>query len=199
MNKKMLFMVMAVLAISLPACADDDMPGVVARTDCAAVNAQIAELAKIESPSDDDVEKLAELRETARRDCVKRIGGRRTSGRTGALPVAVASENAIVAPVDDVDDTDAVDDDTAPVSDSDDISETENDQLPVDASDDAQIAQTPQLDAEQIAKNIQAGLCGDGEKPNKFGCCAGETFRDLGNLVFACCPDDGGECFPPIE
>ncbi|MBP5707792.1 MAG: hypothetical protein J6W79_02225 [Alphaproteobacteria bacterium] len=47
--------------------------------------------------------------------------------------------------------------------------------------------------------NLAAGLCGDGTKPNRFGCCAGETFTDLGNAEFACCPNKlSGECFPPI-
>ena len=54
-------------------------------------------------------------------------------------------------------------------------------------------------EAERIAKLIEQGLCADGTKPNKYGCCAGEKFRDLGNLEFACCREDSDECFPPIE
>lgn len=50
----------------------------------------------------------------------------------------------------------------------------------------------------EIAANIEKGLCGDGTKPNKFGCCSGEKFTDMGDLVFACCPPEG-ECFPPIN
>jgi hypothetical protein len=57
----------------------------------------------------------------------------------------------------------------------------------------------PELTAEQIDANFAAGLCADGAKPNKFGCCADEIFKDLGNAVFACCPKSGGDCFPPIE
>ena len=53
---------------------------------------------------------------------------------------------------------------------------------------------------EQELANLDAGLCIDGTKPNKFGCCTDEVFKDLGNSVFACCPKTGdGECFPPIE
>ena len=55
------------------------------------------------------------------------------------------------------------------------------------------------VDAETAARNVSSGLCEDGSKPNKFGCCEGETFTDMGNLVFACCPDDGGTCYPPIN
>ncbi len=56
-----------------------------------------------------------------------------------------------------------------------------------------------QISPEEAEANIKAGLCADGSKPNRFGCCEGETFKDMGNLVFACCPDDGGECYPPIN
>lgn len=53
--------------------------------------------------------------------------------------------------------------------------------------------------AAEIAANIEKGLCGDGTKPNKFGCCTGEIFKDLGNATFACCKKDGEECFPPMK
>ena len=62
---------------------------------------------------------------------------------------------------------------------------------------------TPQKSEEEIAAeiaaNIEKGLCGDGTKPNKFGCCTGEIFKDLGNATFACCKKDGDECFPPMN
>ncbi|MDE5615618.1 MAG: hypothetical protein K2I81_02180 [Alphaproteobacteria bacterium] len=53
--------------------------------------------------------------------------------------------------------------------------------------------------AAEIAANIEKGLCGDGSKPNKFGCCTGEIFKDLGNTTFACCKKDSDECFPPMK
>lgn len=53
--------------------------------------------------------------------------------------------------------------------------------------------------AAEIAANIEKGLCGDGTKPNKFGCCTGEIFKDLGNAEFACCKKDGDECYPPMK
>ena len=57
----------------------------------------------------------------------------------------------------------------------------------------------PELTDEQRAENVANGLCADGTKPNKFGCCGDEVFKDLGNLEFACCPKSGGDCFPPIK
>lgn len=64
----------------------------------------------------------------------------------------------------------------------------------------AEKSEIGEIDVETAAANVAAGLCTDGSKPNKFGCCAGETFKDLGNLVFACCPEDGeSDCYPPIK
>ena len=41
--------------------------------------------------------------------------------------------------------------------------------------------------------------CDDGSAPDMNGCCAGETYTDMGEAGFNCCPDSGGDCFPPIE
>ena len=52
----------------------------------------------------------------------------------------------------------------------------------------------------QIAENMAKGLCGDGTKPNKYGCCEGEIFKQVEHLNFACCPKDGdGECRAPFK
>jgi prepilin-type N-terminal cleavage/methylation domain-containing protein len=40
--------------------------------------------------------------------------------------------------------------------------------------------------------------CEDGSAPDENGCCAGETYTDMGEAGFNCCPDAGGDCFPPI-
>jgi len=42
-------------------------------------------------------------------------------------------------------------------------------------------------------------MCGNGGTPDANGCCPGETFTDMGEQGFNCCPDAGGDCFPPIE
>ena len=48
--------------------------------------------------------------------------------------------------------------------------------------------------------NLAAGLCGDGTKPNRYGCCPGEVFKEVEPLVFGCCPKDGnGQCVEPIK
>lgn len=40
--------------------------------------------------------------------------------------------------------------------------------------------------------------CDDGLAPDANGCCPGETFTDMGEDGWNCCPDSGGDCFPPI-
>ncbi len=41
--------------------------------------------------------------------------------------------------------------------------------------------------------------CDDGKTPDSNGCCAGETYTDMGDQGFNCCPASGGDCFPPIK
>ena len=53
-------------------------------------------------------------------------------------------------------------------------------------------------EAEKVAENRAKGLCDDGAKPNRYGCCAGEKFKEVSQMEFACCPKYGdGECIEP--
>lgn len=50
----------------------------------------------------------------------------------------------------------------------------------------------------QIEENRAKGLCDDGTKPNRYGCCPGEKFKEVSQMKFACCPREGdGECIEP--
>lgn len=40
--------------------------------------------------------------------------------------------------------------------------------------------------------------CEDGTNPDANGCCTGEIYTDMGEQGFNCCPETGGDCFPPI-
>ena len=40
--------------------------------------------------------------------------------------------------------------------------------------------------------------CEDGLAPDANGCCTGEIYTDMGEQGFNCCPQSGGDCFPPI-
>ena len=63
------------------------------------------------------------------------------------------------------------------------------------------VEKTPEeleAEAELIEQNRAKGLCDDGEKPNRYGCCAGEKFKEVSQMKFACCPKTGdGECVEP--
>ncbi|MDR1071106.1 MAG: hypothetical protein LBL21_00480, partial [Rickettsiales bacterium] len=49
------------------------------------------------------------------------------------------------------------------------------------------------------AELVDEGLtCDGGTPPDPSGCCPGETFTDMGEEGWNCCPDAGGDCFPPI-
>ena len=45
---------------------------------------------------------------------------------------------------------------------------------------------------------VQVLTCQDGNPPDENGCCAGEIYTDMGAQGFNCCPEAGGDCFPPI-
>lgn len=47
-----------------------------------------------------------------------------------------------------------------------------------------------------VAANIIT--CEGGSLPDINGCCPGETYTNMGEDGFNCCPDGGGSCFPPI-
>ena len=43
----------------------------------------------------------------------------------------------------------------------------------------------------------QESPCENGS-PDRFGCCPGESYTQIDNGGFVCCPDAGGDCFPPL-
>lgn len=52
----------------------------------------------------------------------------------------------------------------------------------------------------QIKENREKGLCDDGAKPNQYGCCDGEVFKQVEHLNFACCvKGKDNECHKPLK
>lgn len=51
---------------------------------------------------------------------------------------------------------------------------------------------------EESDETIKEPLCDDGLAPDANGCCAGETYSVVDGQ-YVCCPDVGGDCFPPLE
>ena len=41
-------------------------------------------------------------------------------------------------------------------------------------------------------------ICKGDATPDEHGCCPGETYTDMGDQGFNCCPDGDYDCFPPI-
>jgi len=54
--------------------------------------------------------------------------------------------------------------------------------------------------AAPVAPAEETLTCEDGSNPDANGCCTGETYTDLGDKGFNCCPDSDpeGNCFPPL-
>lgn len=42
-------------------------------------------------------------------------------------------------------------------------------------------------------------ICTDGAAADANGCCPGEVYTDMGDRGFNCCPETGGNCFPPMK
>lgn len=62
---------------------------------------------------------------------------------------------------------------------------------PIVRAEEAEYYQEPEYIEEEIPG------CENGE-PDRFGCCPGETYTQIDNGGFVCCPDAGGDCFPPL-
>ena len=52
--------------------------------------------------------------------------------------------------------------------------------------------------AQEAEATTGAITCPDGTAPDQYGCCTGEIYTDMGEQGFNCCPETGGDCFPPI-
>ena len=149
-------------------------PVVTERLTCDEISAQIAALSAVADPSQEEQRSLSTLRMQQRRNCTKAAGARRATGRGVATPLLATSPV-----VDDV------------------VADADVEAAPELSPEEAAAAAA--AEAQRIAELLEQGLCADGTKPNKFGCCTGEKFTDMGNLQFGCCPRDGGDCFPPMK
>lgn len=194
----------ALLGIMIaPSVFADDGAGVAARMTCADIQAQISELAAVEEPDADTVDALTKLKADYRRSCSRAARGRKTSA--GVRIVKETSDAAESAPGADKEPADeekveeiveeVIETNSAPAEEKNEEVKTEEEPESVPEQD---VPSEDELLEQELA-NLDAGLCADGTEPNKFGCCGDELFKDLGNAVFACCPKDGGDCFPPIK
>ena len=65
---------------------------------------------------------------------------------------------------------------------------------------DGDTIQNPFVDVatEEEATTTAVITCEGGVAPDEYGCCPGEIYTDMGEQGFNCCPEAGGDCFPPI-
>ncbi len=160
---------------------EEYVPVVVERMSCSDMQKRISELTPMVETDDDAYYELEDLKIKYRSTCTRSASARRASGRNDIVVEEVVYEE-------DYTEEDVAEEETTLVAE---VEEPVTEEVSEHAE--------PELTAEQIDANLAAGLCADGAKPNKFGCCVDEIFKDLGNAVFACCPKSGGDCFPPIE
>jgi len=160
--------------------AIDEVPApraVVARMSCDDINRRVAELRE-------DVKAYPELAA----DLEYMIGRQRTqcAARANRRPVHnYENVNPVVA----LEEPEAVED----VSEEQVVAESVPEPVIVEKT-----PEELEAEAKLIEQNRAKGLCDDGEKPNRYGCCAGEKFKEVSQMKFACCPKTGdGECVEP--
>lgn len=175
---KNLFIVFGVL-FATAAIADEKTLPIEEHVNCADVSAQIADIEQIAEPTAEETSELNQLKASYRKNCVKGARGRRTSGGAHVIKQTVMVEESLTEEAE--------------------VADEEETQKEVEVVQES-VPTEPDITPEQELENLDAGLCADGSKPNRFGCCGEEVFKDLGDSIFACCPKQGeGMCFPPIE
>lgn len=155
--------------------------GVVARMTCDEINKKIVELRE-------DVKSYPELQS----ELDSMLGRQRTQCATTTNRRPVHNYNNVnIAQVVD-----------APEPEPEVIAEPEPEMEPVQEPEktEEELAAEEEARNAKIVENLSRGLCGDGTKPNRYGCCSGEVFKEVEPLVFGCCPKDGdGQCLEPIK
>ena len=196
--------------------ADELHVNVAERMSCDDINARIIELTAVSEPDELVIDELTNLKAEYRRSCTKSARGRRNAAASRVVvnnSVPVVDETFEVAEPQSEEDTVVNEDGLSEniPADTDIVQENLQEEILVPEENDVTTenieAQQDTVSEEELLKkeleqelaNLDSGLCADGTPPNKYGCCADELFKDMGNMVFACCPKDGGDCFPPIN
>lgn len=211
-------------AFAVPAFADEDVK-IVERKTCEQIKTEIDNLKAKGTLSDEEQAELKQLNSQQRASCGTKGAGRRSIPRaqpnlaqSGAAPESkpgVVSDalteymnnkksnceklnSEIEKITSDSSKADVVAE-MQRVYDMDCTTPKEPDVAPQDSGP-VQPEKTDEEWAAEFNANLAAGLCGDGTKPNRYGCCTDEVFKDLGADGFACCPkNDDSLCFPPIK
>lgn len=168
---------------------DEAVQKVVARVTCDEIKVKLAELRAIKDPKDAELDEIDYLTKKQRSQCASQGRSRPVRNYFNMSTEEIIEE--IKA------DDEPVVQEEKPKKKTKKKAVTESEKT--ETANTEPVKTQKEIDAERAA-NMANGLCGDGSKPNKFGCCEGEKFKDLGNLKFACCPKEGdGECHAPIK
>lgn len=209
-------------AFAMPAFAEDDVK-IVERKTCEQIKTDIANLKAKETLTDEQQAELKQLTSQQRANCGTKGTARRAIPRSQpnvseSAPVPVVVSDALTEYMNNkkanceklnaeiekmAPDTDNVEtaQEMQRVYDMDCTERKAPEPMVADVvPEDVVPAKTEEEIAAEFDANIAAGLCGDGTKPNRYGCCTGEVFKDLGDEGFACCPKNGDYlCFPPMK
>ena len=171
------------------------------RVTCAGIKSELNSL----EVNEENQAQIDKLKSEYRRFCTPKAAKRRASDTSAimyaktaqakAAPVVIDLESEKVESSDENADAEVTTETTAVATVTNVVTETAN---AADTPEPVDTRTPEEIQLEKELENLAAGLCADGTKPNKYGCCADEIFKDLGDLVFACCPKDGGDCYEPI-
>jgi hypothetical protein len=205
---KYLFMVFVFTVIS--SAYAEDVKNVSARLTCSEIQSKISELSRQETLDAEEKDSLDKLKVEYRKNCSKGASKRKTSAQTRVVINEVEEDDDILTDEEIFSDPESrkvLEEPEREYTDEELLDEnidfTEGIDLDVGdlfgpLADPNEKIDLEKIFAEEIA-NLDAGLCANGEKPNKYGCCENEIFKDMGNAEFACCPIMGGDCFPPLN
>lgn len=184
------------------------------RKTCDEIASEIATLSAIIEPDADTADTLAKLRQQYRSNCQKRAGARGIVTKNARRTPITTSDSQTPDSTPDTESTEKTCDTPdengcCPGEKYTDMGELGFNCCPESGGDcfppiktatsEPEPEPKPELTDQEKNANLESGLCADGTKPNKFGCCGDEIFKNMGNAVFACCPRSGGDCFPPIK
>ena len=155
----------------------NEMRSVSARLTCAEIKERVAELRKDVSKYPELAEELQDMLARQRSQCATRANRRTVRGYLNVVPVQVAEIESVEENPEEVESVEVM---------------IEPEPIP---------EKTPEeIAAEEAvaAENLARGLCADGAKPNRYGCCTGYKFKEISQMKFACCPDSG-DCVEPMS
>lgn len=170
---------------------------IVDRMSCSDMSAKMMELSGIINPDEDTVIELGKLKSDYRRRCMKSAAGRKTSAQ-GRVVIVAETTDEKTEMVNDTKDKDIVAEDSVMETEQQSVVKEEKNNS-TENKENLMLATEEEIKMLHELMNLDMGLCADGTKPNKFGCCTDEIFKDLGNEVYACCPKTGGDCYPPLK